>query len=239
MRKVAVLMAMVATAVFSIVGVAYAVEKTQYLETRTTGSKGSKQKPRAVKLRVNTGVSANVPAENGTFANSKTTISLDKNLRFNNKKFPYCSEQTVLTNESKCPAASRVGKGTVGAVAGPGGNVKVAPRVTAYNARGNKLLLKLTKAPGDPVDSTGVIVGTLKNASGKFGKKLEVPIPAKYQQQLGLFITLQKFDVTINKTYKGLPFVASTGCTGGKYNFAGAYTYTDGTTFQTTSTSKC
>jgi hypothetical protein len=66
-----------------------------------------------------------------------------------------------------------------------------------------------------------------------------VPIPAKYQQQLGLFITLQKFDVTINKTYRGLAYVQSTGCTGGKYTFGGAYTYTDGTTFQTTSTSKC
>jgi hypothetical protein len=119
MRKVAVLLAMVATAVFSIVGVAYAVEKTQYLETKTTGSKGSKAKPRGIKLRVNTGVSANVPAENGTFANSKTTISLDKNLKFNNRKFPYCSEQMVLTNEKKCPAASKVGTGTVAAVAGP------------------------------------------------------------------------------------------------------------------------
>jgi hypothetical protein len=28
--------------------------------------------------------------------------------------------------------------------------VKVAPKVTAYNARGNKLLLKLTKAPATP-----------------------------------------------------------------------------------------
>jgi len=239
MRKVAVLVAMVATAVFSIVGIAYAVEKTQYLTTTTTGGKGSKSKPRAIKLRVNTGVSANVEAENGTFANSKTTISLDRNLRFNNRKFPYCSEQRVLTDEDSCPAASRVGKGSVRAVAGPGGNVKVAPRVTAYNARGNKLLLKLTKAPGDPVDSTGVIVGTLKNASGRYGKKLEVPIPAKYQQQLGLFITLQQFDVTINKTYRRVPFVQSTGCTGGSYKFAGAYTYTDGTTFRTTSTSKC
>ncbi len=239
MRKVAVLLAMVATAVFSIVGVAYADEKTQYLETKTTGSKGSKKNPRAITLRVNTGVSANNAVENGTFANSKTTISLDKNLKFNNTKFPYCSEQTVLTNESACPAASKVGTGTVAAVAGPGGNVKVAPRVTAYNARGNKLLLKLTKAPGDPVDSTGVIVGSLKNASGKYAKKLEVPIPAKYQQQLGLFITLQKFDVTITKTYRGVPFIQSTGCTGGSYKFAGAYTYTDGTTFQTTSTSKC
>jgi len=239
MRKVAVLVAMVATAVLSIVGVAYAVEKTQYLTTTTTGSKGTKSKPRAIKLRVNTGVSANVPAENGTFAASKTTISLDKNLKFNNRKFPYCSEQTVLTNERRCPAGSRVGTGSVNAVAGPGGNVKVAPRVTAYNARGNKLLLKLTKAPGDPVDSTGVIVGTLKNATGKYGKKLDVPIPAKYQQQLGLFITLTKFDVTINKTYRKTPFIVSTGCTGGSYKFAGAYTYTDGTTFQAEATSKC
>lgn len=239
MRKVAVLMAMLATALFSVVGVAYAVEKTQYLETKTTGGKGSKKKPRAVKLRVNTGVSANVPAENGTFANSKTTISLDKNLKFNNRKFPYCSEQMVLTDEAECPKGSKVGTGSVAAVAGPGGNIKVAPRVTAYNARNNKLLLKLTKAPGDPVDSTGVIVGTLKKASGKFANKLEVPIPAKYQQQLGLFITLQKFDVTISKTYKGRPFVMSTGCTGGKYNFGGDYTYTDGTTVKLTATSKC
>jgi len=239
MRKAAVLMAVLATAVFSIVGVAYAVEKIQYLETKTSGSKGSKTKPRAIKLRVNTGVSATVAAENGTFANSRTTISLDKNLRFNNRKFPVCSEQTVLTNESACPAGSRVGKGSVGAVAGPGGNIKVAPRVTAYNGRRNTLLLKLTKAPGDPVDSTGVIVGTLKKASGAYANKLDVPIPAKYQQQLGLFITLQKFDVTINKTYRGLAYVQSTGCTGGRYRFAGAYTYTDGTSFKTTATSKC
>lgn len=238
MRKSA-LIAATAAASFSVAAVAHAIDVNQGLDIKTTGVKGTATKLSPLKLDVTTSTNAKDPSKDGTFATKRAVIFFDKNLKFNNRKFPTCTLATVASKPERCPAGSKVGAGFARATVGPG-QLKVNPTVVAYNAANNKINLKLVKKAGE-VDSSGVLVGTLKSATGIYGSKLDVPIPAKLQNQLGLAITLTKFNTVIsNKKIKGFAYANSRGCnSNGKYNFKGTFTYSDGTSATAKDTSLC
>lgn len=239
-KKIAAVAAAAVAAAGIAVPIAQAIEVDQTIAVTKAPKKGSKKKPKGAGISVDIRVNAKDRSLDGTFGTKNAVVKFDKNLRFNNKKFPVCKTATVEADPAKCPKGSQVGKGVANAVAGQGGAVKVNPTITAWNAGSGKLVLRLAKSPGDPVDATGTIVGTLKKSSGKYGQQLVVPIPAKYQEQLGLKVTLTKFQVTITSAkYKGKNYVESIGCTGGKYNFAGIFTFTDNTDNTVTTTQKC
>jgi hypothetical protein len=229
-------LALAAVASLGITIPALAVETDQSLEVKVNSSKkGTKSKPQTVRsLTVRTPNDAG--AANGTFGTKTAVISFDKNFKFNFKGVPTCSETTVAQNAANCPSGAKVGSGRASAVAGPTQGIKVNPSVVAWNGGGGTLYLQLVKGAGDPVDSSGVLIGKLGKASGgKFGSKLTVTIPPKNQQQFGLFITITDFLTSITK--KG--YVQTTGCTGGKWNFSGTFAYTDGTSKTATTTVKC
>ena len=230
MRKIGLIAATTAAS-FSVVGIAQALttaEITQGLQTKTTGKKGTKAKPSGLTLDITTTTSAKDVSKNGEYATTKAVIHFDKNLKFNNSKFPTCSIAIVSSRPETCPAGSLVGKGSASATAGPEQNVKVNPGIEAYNDKGGKLHLKLIAKPGE-FDSQGILTGTLSKDTGKYGNKLTVPIPAKLQNNLGLYITLTRFNTKIsNKKYKGFNYATSVGCTGGKYKFGGDFTFIDG-----------
>jgi hypothetical protein len=247
MRKVALLAALVA-AVFGVVSIAQAIEADQGLIIKTTGKKGTKKKPTAIKLSVLTTTAGKGANPDGTFGTTKAVIHFDKNLIFNNKKFKTCTEAVVnaTQDESGCPKGSKVSvdKGSgAKAQAGPEpGAIHVNPAIRAYNGPGGTLILKLVSPPGE-FNATGTIVAKLGKDTGKYGSKLTVPIPVKYYNNLGLKITLQRFATIVSATTKvagkSVPYVASVGCTGGKYNFAGDFTFTDGAVLKAKATSKC
>ena len=149
----------------------------------------------------------------------------------------------MATKPEKCAKGSQVGAGFAKATVGEG-QIKVNPTIKAYNDKNNKINLALIAKPGE-VDSSGILVGTLKKDKGSYGFKLDVPIPAKLQEQLGLKITLTKFNTTINRktvTVKGkkYAYVNSVGCPkGGKYKFGGDFKYSDGSGEKVTTTTKC
>lgn len=238
MRKFG-LIAATAAASFSVVGTAQAIEVTQGLAVKVTGKKGTKAKPSGVTLSVTTTTSAKDPSQNGEYATKSAVIFFDKNIKFNNSRFPTCSLVTVATAPAKCPPGSLVGKGSANAIAGPNQEVKVNPGIAAYNDKGNKLHLKLIAKPGE-FDSGGILTGTLQKATGKYGVKLNVPIPSKLQVNSGLTITLTRFNTVISsKKYRGVNYATSTGCTGGTYQFSGDFVFNDNSKAKAPATSKC
>lgn len=238
MRKLG-LIAATTVASISVAGVAQAISVDQNIVVTTKQErKGTTAKPATVKLSVTTATSAKDPKEDGTYSTKSAVIHFDKNLKFNNSKFPTCKLQTVATSPEKCPSGSKVGTGFAKATVGKQ-QIKANPTIAAYNAANNKINLKLIAKKGE-INSAGVLVGTLKSDTGKFGKKLDVPIPAKLQEQLGLKITLTRFNTVIStKTFKGKAYVTSTGCTGGNYKFGGDFTFSDGTKQKVVTTAKC
>jgi hypothetical protein len=225
MRKVALLTALCAM-LFGAVGVAYAaVTADQGLKVVTKGKKGTKAKPSAITLSVTTTTKGNGSSPDGTFGTKQAVIHFDKNLKFNNTKFPTCDAQTVASDATKCPAGSKVGTGSADAQINPEPGLKAHPSIEAYNGPSGQFFLKLIRGSGDAVDSSGVISAKLASDTGKYGKKLIVTIPALFYYQLGLPITLQRFLTDVKATYKKTPYVVSTGCTGGKYNFGGDFTF--------------
>jgi hypothetical protein len=239
LRKIGIPVAMV-VASLGVAGIAQAVDVNQGLAVKTTGSaKGTKSKPVGLKLSVTTTTTGKDPAIDGTYATKSAVIHFDKNLKFNPKSFPVCSADVATpATSSQCPAKSLMGTGSAIATVGAQ-HIMAHPTIKAYNAKGGKLILVLQKSPNE-VDSSGVLTGTLKSDSGKYGSKLSVPIPPKLQNQLGLFITLNKF-ATVIKNQKGKDgkyYVSSTGCKS-KYNFGGDFVFSDGTSAKVTTTSKC
>ncbi len=247
MRKVALLTAVTAMS-FGAVQVAQAVDVNQGLSIKVTGIKGTKAKPKNVKLTVVTTTNAKDPALDGTYGTTKAVIHFDKNLKFNaldkKLKWPTCTEAVVnaTPNESGCAKGSKVSINTGSAAKAQGGTgataIKANPAIRAYNGPKNTLILKLVSPAGE-FDATGTIVATIASDTGKFGKKLIVPIPKKYYDQFGIKISLLRFSTVVSATYKKIPYVASVGCTSKKYQFAGDFTFTDGTKATAKSTSAC
>lgn len=238
MRRIGIPVAIVAASL-SVAGIAQAVDVNQGLAIKTTGSKGTSKKPSGLKLNVVTSTGAKDPKLDGSYSTKQAVIHFDKNLRFYPKNFPTCTLAQVANDATKCPTGSKVGTGkaaaTIAAV-----QIKANPTIQAFNAKNNQLILKLTKAAGE-VDSAGILVGTLKKDTGKYGQKLDVPIPTALQIQAGLVITLTRFETTIAKgpKKKGHYYVESVGCSGGTYKFGGDFVFSDGTKKSATATSKC
>ncbi len=231
MRKVALLTAL-CVAVFGLVSVAYAaVTADQGLKVTVVGKKGTKAKPKALSLTVLTNTKGTGATPDGTFGTKQAVIHFDKNIKFNNRKFPTCSADTVAKDASKCPRGSKVGSGSADAKIepAPASTLAANPTIVAYNGPKGAFYLKLIKGAADPVDSSGVIPAKLKSDTGKYGSKLVVSIPKNFYNNLGLRITLTRFLTKVKATYRTIPYVVSTGCgTSGKYNFAGDFTLIDG-----------
>lgn len=247
MRKSAVLAATCAAALGT-TAVAQAIDADQGLQVTVSGAKkGTKKKPSAVKLQVITTTKGKGANPDGTFGTKSATIHFDKALVFNYKSFPSCTEAQVNADESKCPAGSKVsvdGSGSKAQAQGGTGAtaIKANPAITAYNGPSGSLILKLTSPTGE-FNATGTIVAKIANDSGSYGKKLVVPIPAKYYNQFGINITLQRFATLIgNKTItvkgKKVAYVASTGCKK-PLKFGGDFTFTDNDVKKVTTTAAC
>lgn len=239
MRKVALL---VATSAFVLGATApvWAVNADQGLAVSVSPSKaGTKAKPKATKIKITT---TTTPKDGTQFATTKAVLYFDKNLKFGGSKFKSCTLAVVQADESKCPKGSSVGGGTAKAQAGPGGNLKVAPiTVTAFNGpKGKTLLLHVVYVK---LGINEVLNAKLSTATGLFGTKLTVPInPHLQQPATGLFATLTEFITSVGGKAKDkakTPYVGLVGCSHGKLNFKGDFTYTDGTTQSATATAVC
>jgi hypothetical protein len=231
-----------------VAGVASAVDATQAIDVKITNNKaGTKSKPKSIgKLNVVTTTTPGVGSPAGTFATNKATIFFDKNLVFNAKAFKECkpsNKSAPVGSEvkSKC-ASAKIGGGKAAAKATVGDQENLT--VTAYNGSAQSNAANrwfyLHVEGSTPLKIDSVIAATLKKASGDYGYKLEVPIPANLVQPLaGVTATLLNFSTSVSGTSKGLPYIGIKGCSGGKLKFKGTFLYTDGTSKTATDTAAC
>jgi hypothetical protein len=236
MHKLMLAAAAIAVAALGTAGVATAITGKQAIEAKATLTKaGTKDKPRSVGFLTVTTTLTPGPGEVGTFATSKAVLFFDKNIVFGGSKFGTCSASKAATDN--CPASARVGGGSANAQATIGG--PEALTVKAWNGPGgNSLYLHVRGTT--PLDIDGVLSGKLSNATGDYGKKLTVTIPANLQQPLpNVFGTLTKFVTRVGGSRNGTPYVGLKGCSGGKLKIKGTFTYTDGSTQTATNTFKC
>jgi hypothetical protein len=238
MRKVALLTVVALSLI--VAGSAYAVNATQGLKASVSPSKaGTAKKPKGIKLGIET--ITQDPAQSGDqpFATEQAVIHFDKNLVFNGKNLASCSNAQVQSDNTKCPPKSKVGTGTAtGSALGATENLKV----TLYNGPGGNSIELLVDG-SSPLTIHSTIEGKLSKDSGLYGYKLTVPIPPGLQQPApSVYATLLDFNTHTNGTVLGKnkkPYIGLKGCSGGKLNFKGDFTYTDGTSKSATATVAC
>lgn len=237
MRKFA-LMAVLAAAALAAVPAAHAVNATQSMDVSVSKLEaGTPTHPRNVLLSIKL---RTTPKDSTTFATKHTVVLLDKYLKFNPSFFKSCSKATLdSSGPTACPAAARIGSGkATGSALGQTENLTV----TAFNGPGgNKLELYVQGSAPLQINST--IEGVLKSTSGKYGKKLDVTIPASLQQPLtGVYATLTYFETNIRGTvrHKGRSrgYVETVGCAR-KWYFAATLTFTDNSSLSASDTVAC
>ncbi len=236
MRKFLLAAVAALVAALAVVGAASAIQGTQGLKVTATNKKaGTKEKPKSMGKFVVTTTTTPVAGE-PPFATSLAVISFDKNIVFGGSKFKECKDTAGATIDTTCKSAKVGGGSSKGVALGQTENLTV----TAYNGPKGKSIYLHVRGTA-PLDINSVIVGTLKNASGAYGKKLNVPIPANLQQPLaGVFATLTSFSTSVGGTSKGTPFIGLKGCPSNKkLKFKGDFTYTDGTKKTATTTLSC
>jgi hypothetical protein len=249
MRKFALVATVVTAGALAVAGVASAVDAQQAIDVKITHNKaGTKSKPKSIgKLTVLTTTTPGPGSPAGTFATKVATIFFDKNLVFNGKAFKECkpanpSAPSPTEVASKC-TSSKIGSGKATGQATIGG--AEALTVTAYNGAKSKAnpanrWFYLRVQGSSPLVINSVIAATLKRATGDYGYKLDVPIPANLQTPLaGVTATLLNFSTTVGGTSKGTPYVGLKGCSGGKLKFKGTFQFTDGTSQTATDTAAC
>jgi hypothetical protein len=235
--------------VLAVVGVASAVDAQQAIDVKITNNKaGTKAKPKSIgKLNVLTTTVPGAGSPAGTFATTKATIFFDKNLVFNAKAFKECKPSNPSAPvgsdvKSKC-ASDKIGAGKAAGQATIGGQENLT--VTAYNGAASKSnpanrWFYLHVEGSTPLVIDSVIAATLTKATGDYGYKLVVPIPANIVTPLaGVTATLLSFSTSVSGTAKGLPYIGIKGCSGGKLKFKGTFLFTDGTTKTATDTAAC
>jgi len=191
-----------------VVSFATADESIQTEVGKVSPTKLPKKKHKNVKF-VNTITTFNVPGTNQPPSANRTILDLSKNLKFNNKKWPYCKTDaaglelaaTVEDAKKLCGKKSAVSEDS-GSTAnvrvdlGPGNEPLVLDiQVVAFNENGNKLLL-YSKPIGDSSGiPASILVGKLKKSKSgkKYGKALDVTIPPLAAGAISFFeVTIPK-----------------------------------------------
>jgi hypothetical protein len=236
MHKLMLVAAVTVAAALGLASVASAINGKQAISAKATHTKaGTKAKPKSVGILTVTTALTPAPGEVGTFATKTAVLYFDKNLVFGGNKFGSCSAAKAATDS--CPSSARVGSGSANAQATIGGPEALS--VKAWNGPGGTSLYLHVKGTA-PLQIDGVLSGKLANATGSYGKKLTVTIPANLQQPLpGVFGTLTQFITKVGGTRKGTPYIGLKGCSGGKLKIKGVFGYTDGTSQTATNTLNC
>jgi hypothetical protein len=153
----------------------------------------------AAKFHVTTSFSTDTPGAQ-LFTIQKAVIFFPDHAGTNGPLFPSCSAAQIERfrgNVRRCPTGSKIGSGTVTAQALQIG-VTATGRVTMFNSHhGKSITFNIqTSLPAYINESLDAAIEQLH---GTYGEKLTLVVPHSLQEIIGgVFVGVQKFDVTIS-----------------------------------------
>jgi hypothetical protein len=234
-----------AVAVLAMAAVAIAQTTTYDIGGTVSVKGGTKKKPKPGTLSFNFSVSS--PDGNQT-PPIKTYSIMYEGGHINTNLIPGCPAAKINAangDDSGCPAASRVGSGTIHALIGSTGQPTSSAstcdgKLTLYNARGGHLALFVeSDLSACPVALHQAIDMKYVTSGDKAG--VEFTVPDELRHQVSLDITVQsasaKFTKIIKKKgSKKVGYIESTGCKDGKRDETVTFTDETGQAFPITKT---
>lgn len=217
-------------------------EVIQDFTISATPTKASTAKTkRSVTLKVKTGTRDTTGALPPT--TKKATLFFPKGSQWNGDLFPKCagSDISAARSTDDCPEGSIVGKGKA-AGAAPGGIVQ--NDLTIVVANGGKSKVNMFVEGTSPLRIQSNIEAKIKRLTGKYGIRLDVPLPQNLQEPApGVPVALTNFEVsvgksaTIKKRKRGI--IEITRCDGGKWSGEGTFEYVNAPSYSAARTIKC
>jgi hypothetical protein len=226
----------VATVALTSVAYAQTTATNQYTVSGGTSTRGgttAKPKPADLKFAFTLKAGDTVPTVVKTY-----TIKVEGG-RVNWSLVPGCaaSKMDAAGSDASCPAAAKVGSGTLTALIGSTGQaVSEAQTCTLpfkiYNSGGGKAALWIKTQGGCPVPIAQSVPARWTKSGTTGGLTFTVPDLLRHQVGLDLPVVDAKATISkIVKTKKGkkVGFLESTGCKDGKRDFSVQFTTDDGT----------
>jgi hypothetical protein len=148
---------------------------------------------------------------------------------YQGSKYPICSLARVSQGPQACPKGSIMGHGSGVAYAD---TTKTVPQITVVNGGASHIWFYTVL--NNPARVQEPVIGTISRLGGKWAYSLSVTVPQNLRVVAGVPIELTSLNVTAG----GGAWIATTGCTGGKWpyqvttgyenpntNAMGSYTY--------------
>ncbi|MBS1889639.1 MAG: hypothetical protein JSU06_20895 [Actinobacteria bacterium] len=200
--------------------------------------------PATLKVEVKTGTTAvsGVPSPA-----VHDVIDFDQNLSLSTKGLPTCNasqlQNTTTEAAERACGKAKIGSGSATTLLPTPGSVFTEPTVvTAFNGvpQGGKPVVLLHAYGVSPLQTTLVLIGTVSTYGKEgYGPRLDVTVPSI----AGGAGAITDFKVTIKKTwtYKGkkMSFVNAKCPASKRLKYRGAFTFSDGTTINASSTQSC
>jgi hypothetical protein len=175
---------------------------------------GTKSKPKGVKLTFNVHWETNADVDKPVVQTAD--VLFPKGSLYNGAKYKKCAQSVMERGSvSECPAQSIMGTGTGVAYAD---TVLTSPEITVVNGGGNKVFLFTVLT--HPARVAKPVPGTITKQSGKWAYKLHLVVPPSLQTVAGTPIALRDIKITAGGKSYAKDWLATTGCSGGKWPFS-------------------
>ena len=170
---------------------------------------GTRTRPKPTK------VTLEIVNEDSSQTADRIRIYHPRQLRISGRGLVKCSQAKLATlDPDNCPAASRLGVGTADAVQDVNGSRNPLKfNLTAFMRTNSSIGFMIRNQDRSlPIDV--LAIGTFKDASGQFGKVLDVPIPQLAREfPPGVYNGLKGLKTSLYKKRGSRALYKSTGCT--------------------------
>jgi hypothetical protein len=238
-RAVLVLLAVCGALLLPVASAHAILSEQQFTAASSSNIAGTRDRPKPIALKVRIWFDSIAPDldRQVQFAMVNAAVYFPKDGITNNRLFPSCDPAVVFTDERQCPQGSRVGTGS-GRGIGLGLDERV--RAQVFNAAGGSGVTMLIVGDS-PLVIREIVTGRLSTLSGDplYRYKIEFRVPRNLQSPApGVIAAVKEFFVSIPLQYarrggrhlirrgRRVPYLATTGCTGGSWHakFTADYT---------------